>query len=549
MNFFQMGDAVSYANNDNVTMIEHDNTLPNKALLKQTTSGQLYGLDEGEHHAWLGIPYAQAPVGALRWKAPRVLTSTATINTHQYGSICAQAKPVFDSFVLTDVIYTGSEDCLYLNVWCPAVAGTDPLPVMVWIHGGGNVFGDGNIEGGRLSAKEKVVVVSMNYRLGPLGWLTHSALRDNAESPEDASGNYGTLDIIQSLQWVQDNIAAFGGDPNRVTLFGVSAGAWNVFSLLNSPKAKGLFHRAIAQSGWPRSMSREKGENLIDDTTPGHPQSSGELILQLLQDDGAAENRAVAKKTEALMDPDQIDHYLRSKSYQEMNVALEKLAQRFAGTYAAKESVYETKLRNYFCRGNDHLPRANHSAPKLFNDGSVLSSMSFYDAVALGIFNNVPVIMGTTRDESTLFQVWDAEFVSLEGTSTWIKDPLRYKLANHYVSRLWKSAGADEPAAEIARQQANTFVYRFDWDALPVTDKGEDLKALLGATHAIDYPFVFGQEKTGFSEQTFTAADKTLSAAVMSYWAEFAYTGNPRQGRKGDLPKWQPWQNGDAGTD
>ena len=192
--------------------------------------------------SWQGIPYARPPVGKLRWKAPKTPKAwKGILETKSFSEKCSQ----FD----LNGNFNGSEDCLYLNVWRPATQEKD-LPVYVWIYGGGNSVGsysDSNIYGDRLAANANMVVVTISYRLGPMGWFIHECLED--DDPANSSGNYGTLDIIDSLKWVKKNIKEFGGNPGNVTIAGESAGGTNVLSLLISPIAKGLFHKAISQSG------------------------------------------------------------------------------------------------------------------------------------------------------------------------------------------------------------------------------------------------------------------------------------------------------------
>lgn len=199
--------------------------------------------------AYLGLPYAEAPVGELRWKPPAPPpTFDALYEAIEYGPACAQT-PFAEGSFWENLNEELDEDCLYLNVWTEAATPDDKRPVMVWIHGGAFTRGSGawpRYDGAAL-AQKGVVVVTLNYRLGVFGFLAHPAL--NAESEDGVSGNYAILDQIAALRWVQRNIGTFGGDPDNVTIFGESAGSWAVSALLAAPSANGLYHRAIGQSG------------------------------------------------------------------------------------------------------------------------------------------------------------------------------------------------------------------------------------------------------------------------------------------------------------
>ena len=227
-------------------------------------TGSLEGLDTAGVMVFRGIPYARPPVDALRWRAPLPTRPWRGVrDAKQLGHNCIQHRPYSD----IDPFAAGvSEDCLYLNVWTSSLDTRAPRrPVMVWIHGGGFFAGFGGEErhnGARL-AKKGAVVVTLNYRLGPFGFLAHPAFA--SESPYHAAGNYGLLDQIAALRWVQRNIARFGGDPSRVTIFGESAGGMSVGSLIASPLAKGLFQRAILESGTGVSIgvaSRDDGQKV-----------------------------------------------------------------------------------------------------------------------------------------------------------------------------------------------------------------------------------------------------------------------------------------------
>lgn len=210
--------------------------------------GQITGTAGDGVRVFKGIPFAAPPVGDLRWKAPQPVVAWSGVKSADtFGPQCVQQPyPAGSPYVMAPAPM--DEDCLYLNVWSAAGAG-DKRPVMVWIHGGAWTRGSGSTPtyDGTALAKKGVVVVTTNYRLGPFGFLAHPEL--TAESPQHSSGNYAILDHVAALKWVQKNIAAFGGDPGRVTIFGESAGSWSVNVVQATPLAKGLFHRAIGESG------------------------------------------------------------------------------------------------------------------------------------------------------------------------------------------------------------------------------------------------------------------------------------------------------------
>ena len=224
---------------------------PPDPYLVHTDAGPIQGFaPEGSDDitAFLGIPFAQPPNGELRWRSPQSVSSwEEPLQANEYGPICPQGRAQLPQ----------SEDCLYLNVWAPTDRdGDEPLPVMVWIHGGGFRAGNGRLgeppETGRGAglARREVVVVSIQYRLGALGFFAHPALAAEAEASAEPEGSHGVLDMIAALEWVHRNAAAFGGDADRVTIFGVSAGGMAVNTLMSTPESAGLFHRAIAESGY-----------------------------------------------------------------------------------------------------------------------------------------------------------------------------------------------------------------------------------------------------------------------------------------------------------
>ncbi len=231
------------------TMLALSATAATDPLTVKTALGKVHGktIHDGKVSAWLGLPYAAPPVGDLRWKGPQTAAKwPGTRDATNYGVHCAQ-NHVFDDMVFQD--NGPSEDCLYLNVYAPAGSGKDAkLPVMFWIHGGGFSGGGSNEprHNGDFLPLKGVVLVTINYRLGVFGFL---ATEDIAKEAGGAAGNYGLWDMIAALQWVKSNIKGFGGDPGNVTIFGESAGSFAVSTLMASPMAQGLFHKAIGESG------------------------------------------------------------------------------------------------------------------------------------------------------------------------------------------------------------------------------------------------------------------------------------------------------------
>jgi len=488
---------------------------PDPASERTTTQGKVVGFAEQDGAlAWLGLPFAEPPVGPLRWRAPVPKKPwEGTFQAVRFGPSCVQlVSPIGGRDDDKRGRFLGSEDCLTLNVFAPraAVPGQDKLPVMVWIHGGGNKIGASSTYSmaGNLAARHGVVVVSMNYRLGVMGWFRHPSLAAPGDPAEDRSGNYGTLDQVLALKWVRDNAAAFGGDPGNVTIFGESAGAIDVFSLLTSPAAKGLFHRAISESGLPVSTTVKAAE----DFTAG-------LLLTLLVRDGRAKDRDQAKAVAQGMSAGEVAAYFRGKTADQLIEPLDP------GLFAMYDS------------------------PNLFRDGAVLPEQPFLELVTdAGRYNAVPLLLGTNRDEMKLFMARDPAFVS-NWLGLWphIKDRTRYDGTAAYVSGLWKVVGADWPASLMRRAQGPTvYAYRFDWDEEP-PKLGVDLSVLLGACHAMEISFVFDNT----NKEAFGVPDggpawegyRALAGAMSGYWVQFAKAGAPGRGTDGTLPEWKPWSD------
>ena len=463
---------------------------------------------------WLGIPYAAAPVGPLRWRAPRPpLPESGTLEAIRPGSPCLQrgswlggapAKSVGKLF--------GSEDCLFLNIWAPGEEHDQSLPVMVWIHGGGNTTGHGGFyDFSQMAERFKLVVLSFNYRLGGLGWFYEPSLWTDEDDGLDRSGNFGLLDQIQLLKWVKGNIRAFGGDPDRVSIFGESAGGQNTLALMVSPVSEGLFHGAIAQSGYTSSVTPEKASQAKDGTTG----TSGEMLLYWLQQEGLAKSREEAVRYRESMSPNEVGSFLRSLD----------TTQLVMGYYADSD---------------------NHTAPIMIADGVVVPSDGIAAAYEQGRFHRVPLIAGTNRDENNLWLALSPELVTnYFGAFYRPKDEDRYQFFSEYRAKGWKARGADDPSRWVTAAGVEAFAYRWDWDEEPKSVWG-DFSLLVGAAHGLETTFLTGVfPQDGLAGMLFTDSNKegrlTLSREMQSYWAEFAYAGKPGRGRGNDLPEWTAW--------
>jgi len=506
---------------------------PDPASHRALPAGEVVGLRaEYGSHAWLGLPFAAPPTGALRWRAPRPAVPWDGVREAlDGGPPCPQpASPLGGVTDAPRGTPVGSEDCLRLDVYAPRFApdevpgGDARLPVMVWIHGGGNTVGHkGFYHGGHLAVEQDVVVVVINYRLGPLGWLRHPALRGEGTTAAGRSGNFGNLDQIRALEWVQENVAAFGGDPGRVTVFGESAGGRNVMMLLLSPRAQGLFHRAVSQSGGTHTSDPERAEAWRDGPVPGSPQSSQEGLARMLVADGAAADRDAARRWAETRDYAEIEAFLRGRTPEQVLAAW-----------------------------TDETGKSLMSGlPQCFADGYVLPRQEPLARLARGGWNQVPLILGTNRDENKVFLALDPRHAERWlGVVPRPHDPARFEIVAEYMSRMWKATGADAPARAIhAAGGPPVWVYRFDWDE-EVSLPGLRLDRTLGAAHGFEIPFVFGHwdlgpEAVGIFVPWNRGGRRALSEAMRSYWGELAWSGDPGAGREGDLPHWPSW--GEAG--
>ena len=456
----------------------------------KTSSGVVEGKDAGAVNAFLGIPYAAPPVGDLRWKAPVPAAKWEGVRkATEFGSHCMQGN-VFGDMVFRDP--GNSEDCLTLNVWIPAktaLAAASKLPVMVWIYGGGYQAGGSSEQrqDGSVLAQQGVVVVSMNYRLGIFGFFTHPELAK--ESGRNTAGNYGLLDQVAALQWVQDNIAAFGGDSGNVTIFGESAGSFSVSALMASPLAKGLFHKAIGESGGAFSTDELKFEPLEK-----REAKDAELVRTRLQVKTLAELRAVPG---------------------------DQLLGAFFKPGANDNPWFDADVDGYF------LPQ---SAPTIF---------------AAGKQNDVPLMAGWNHDEGgfdpvqgtaaeQLKKIAEKEFAGkvkaflLLYPATTDAEAQRSLLdftGDSFIA--WATWRWLEAQAATGKQPE----YRYRWDlGLPRGPKGSNRVA----NHSAEIEYVFGQLDSKANVE-WMPEDRELSARMQKYWANFARSGDPNGA---DLPKW-----------
>jgi len=503
----------------------------------ETRSGLLQGV-ESDHNtwAWLGVPYARPPVGTLRWKAPQEPDPwTGIRKADEFGGYCPQYGSYItetggpESFggLWGEGVLVGEEDCLFLNLWRPR-SDEQGLPVYVFIHGGANFIGRSGVSlyhGARFSSGSDVIFVSINYRLGYLGWFAHPALSEG--DPLDDSGNYGTLDIIRALQWIQDNISAFGGDPGNVTVSGQSAGAVDIYSLLASPLARGLFHRAVIHSGLPWSCTMKGAYNM-----------AATVLTRLLVQDGLAPTRAEAEAYASSRGDDWVRDYLRSSTLEDL----------FPPENGGPTGLPLDKLLNL------------SALLGVYVDGTVIPR-SPLDCLKSGDYNRVPLVMGCTTEEFKLFlplftvepaELWqliqdfDPDNPSTDLgpilTPSLVPILLLYEPIAKLGKVFFQTLGLDDSAQAVARHQDDVYVFKFAWDEEP-----EPFDFLIGAAHAMDLPFAFGNFITrkdslacfAWSEET-RQERESISGAMMGYFSQFARTGDPN-GADHELPMWEPW--------
>ena len=459
-------------------------------------AGQLEGdLDNGVR-TFKGIPYAQAPVGPLRWKAPQPYPAWQGVRkATAFGPACIQPRITGPS-IYANPPKAMSEDCLTLNVWAPP--GAKKRPVFVWIHGGALVTGyshESMYDAARLAKRGDVVVVSINYRLGILGYLAHPEL--SKESSEGVSGNYGLLDQIAALQWVQRNAEAFGGDPGNVTIAGESAGGLSVMYLLASPLARGLFHKAIAQSAYMITTPELKADRY------GLPsaEKAGTQVAAAVGADNLAALRA--------MDAEKLTIAAAAKRY---------------GPWA---SVDGKVLKRQLVDTWDHGEQAPVPLLAGFNAGEIRSLGILLPPAPPSAAEYEKIIRSRYGDLA------DA-FLRLYPSSA-IKESMLATTRDALYG--WTSARLAIGQTAIGKP---AYLYLFD-HGYPAADE-----AGLHAFHAAEIPYVFGT--AGLTPPYWPkipdgVADRRLSTAMMDYWTSFATSGRPTSAGQ---PAWQAY--GKAGN-
>lgn len=501
----------------------------------KTAFGQVKGYGDQGTLIWKGIPFASPPIGPLRWAPPKDPVPWEGVReATNSGKKCTQLQTTID-WVRTGILDPdSSEDCLYLDIYRPErSAHQGLLPVYVYIHGGSNNMGSASQYDGKVLANQSdVVAVYVQYRLGPMGWFFHPAVQTGGTDLLADSGNFGTLDNVQALKWIQKNIQSFGGDPDNVTITGESAGAHNVMNLVVSPHGKGLFHRAMSQSGGMATVTTASASNAANGII--------EKVIRYKENVDVAEVKA---RRTAMEKDGTLKAYLNGID---------------SGTFYLAQLKFPP------------LP----GSPAI-EDGTVIPTGGWMPTIKAGKHNKVPIILGSNEYESKPFMTLFFGLVKPlgvpSGPYTWFNlsdvvkgnpkkeggiftlndvlptqaDKDLYEITGYYGSRNWTAKYVDTVARELAKVQDNVYAYFFKWGGIGSGPSPFDF--VYGAGHAGEIPFFFGSEK-GLFGYPFVPANETgrkeLQRAMMKYLENFSWTGNPNNpSRMASQGEWKKWSN------
>ena len=458
---------------------------PGSGLIAQIDSGKLQGTVIDDVTVFKGIPYAAPPVGEWRWRPPQRIEPWEGVRSAEaYSAFCAQPKSSLLWFQLGEI----SEDCLTLNVWTPKFNSTAKLPVMVWIHGGGFSQGSGNIA--RLNspavAKQGVILVTINYRLALFGFMVHPAV--SASHPDEPTGNYGLMDSVAALQWIQRNIAAFGGDPGNVTIFGESAGAGSVNHLLVMPSSAGLFHRAISQSS---STGIAPGSYI--DRRAGYEPAGETIGIKFVDKLGVGDDEKIAST-------------LRGMTTEKL---LAGMGERDRFTPVIDGTTIPDQLGVLYAQGKQHkVPYMN---------GGVSWEASLGRRIGGGFSPEFAAKLVPAADQARLYPGLSGE--ALEDRI--FGDIIIMTGSRHIANSMF---AIDAP------------VYSFYFSYVPAGRRGKQP----GVAHADDIAFVMRTLETEQDLDVITDRDQEVAALISAYWVQFAKTGNPNGADRPEWPAYDP---------
>jgi len=478
--------ALCLAFSFSLTMLVHAQAT-DPAIVK-TENGLVRGVVANGVISWKGIPYAKPPIGELRWRVPQSVQAWSEVkDATKFGPACMQTDDI-----------PKSEDCLTLNVWRPAAAAEHPLPVMVWIYGGALVHGSTAMYPLDAIAAQGVVAVSMNYRMGRFGFFAHPALA--AEAPNDVRGNYGYMDQLAALEWVKRNIAAFGGDPAQVTIFGESAGGGSVLVHIVSPMSRGRFQRAILQS--PCAPCERAGVLPASDLAKAE-----KIAVDWSGSVGVTGNDAAALRQLRALSAEKLLEGVSSK---------ETLAALFAGTTPPGMSMAIIDGR--------FLPLTPEDA---LHSGQVAMIPTMIGS------NDRDLPSGSAKSKDELFAV----FGPAAEQAREAYDPLGNQTLDELKQQVFADRTFSEPTRYFAREMTRAgqpvWLYRFAY--VSEAQRGTDM----GVLHAFEIPFTLNIPAAMVKDKV-TATDKIMADVTSGYWVQFAKTGDPNGASRPEWPRYDP---------